>query len=227
METMKEKILIIIFFSLLPSYGTAQFMDKYGFNLGATYTTQFWDYKLTSIAGLNKDYKTGFSVFLSTEKKLNKLISIRPEIGYIQKGFKNNIEITFSDSTTAGVDQKNVSFHDLGLNIGLKITPFDFKFAPYAVLGIRADYMISYKDIIITDQSSGLTFNMYTSQINTFNKANLGGLISLGFEFREMMYVEIEYNPSITYSFNSAGMKIKDNCWGVKIGININKLSIK
>lgn len=212
---------------MLTKYGTAQFVDKYGFNIGLSYSNQLRDYKLISVDNPNMDYKLGLAVFLSAEKKISKVFSIRPEIGYIQKGFKNNVEMIFSDGTSAGVNKENVIFYNLGLNVGLKITPFDFKIVPYALLGFRCDYMLSYKDIEFEEQGSGLIFNMYKSEIDKFNKLNLGGLIGIGFELNDLTYMEFEYNPSITKSYKSKGLDIRDNCWGLKVGFNINKLKKK
>jgi len=224
---MKKSLMIVALLLLISRFGSAQLIVKYGFNIGMTYSNQFWDYKLISIDNPNKDYKLGLAVFLSAEKKISKVFSLRPEIGYIQKGFKNNVEMTSSDGTSAGVNKKNVIFHDLGLNFGLKITPFDFKVVPYAILGFRCDYMTSYKDIVFEEQGSGLKFNMYKSEIDNFNKLNLGGLIGIGFEFNDLTYIEFEYNPSITKSYGSTGLDIKDNCWGIKVGFNLNKLKKK
>ncbi len=224
---MKKSLMIVALLLLISRFGSAQLIDKYGFNIGMTYSNQFWDYKLISIDNPNKDYKLGLAVFLSAEKKISKVFSIRPEIGYIQKGFKNNVEMTFSDGTSAGVNKENVIFHDMGLNVGLKITPFDFKVVPYALLGFRCDYMTSYKDIVFEEQYSGLKFNMYKSEIDKFNKLNLGGLIGVGFEFNDLTYIEFEYNPSITKSYGSTGLDIRDNCLGIKVGFNLNKLKKK
>jgi hypothetical protein len=221
---MKQKFLIIFFLSMLTNYGAAQIIDKCGFNVGLSYSNQLWHYKLLSVDNSNKDYKIGFSAFMSAEKKIYKMISIRSEIGYIQKGFKNNVELNFGDGTSAGVDKENIVFHDLGLNFGLKITPFDLKFAPYALLGLRFDYMLSYKDIVFEEPGSGVKFNMYKYDIDNFNKLNMGGLSAIGIEFNDLAYLEIEYNPSMTSSVNEKALQIKDNCWAVKMGFNIKKL---
>jgi hypothetical protein len=84
---MKKSLTIIALLLLISRFGSAQLIDKYGFNIGMAYTNQIWDYKLVSIDNSNKDYKPGLAVFLSAEKKITKVFSIRPEIGYIQKGF--------------------------------------------------------------------------------------------------------------------------------------------
>jgi|GEM_PF-779249 len=221
---MKKNILIAFLLLLANQYGTAQLIDKYGLSIGTTYSNQLWNYKLFSIENPNKDYKTGLSFFLSAEKEINKALSIRSELGYLQKGFKNNLELSLGDGITMGVRGKNVIFHDLGLNIELKILPFKSKLLPYALIGFRGDYMLSYKDIVFEEQGSGLRLNMYESQINEFNKLNLGGLIGIGLEFNDLYYLEFEYNPAITSSFNSDVLQIKDNCWDLKLGLYINKL---
>jgi hypothetical protein len=85
--------------------------------------------------------------------------------------------------------------------------------------------MISYKDIKLEELGSELKFNMYESTIQDFNKFNLGGLISLGIDIKDLIYFEIEYNPNITKNLDDTGLCIKDNYWGAKIGLNINKLN--
>jgi len=221
---MKEKILIIILLSFISKFGVAQIFDKYWFNIGTTYSNQLWDYKLISVDNPNKEYKVGLSVFLSAERKINKKLSIRPEIGYIQKGFKNDIEYKLYDGTSAGTTNGNVVFHDFGFNIGLKITPFNLKFSPYALLGLRSDYMFSYKDIIFVENVSGLEFNIYKDQIDKFNKFNIGGMIGIGIDLNSLTYLEFAYNPTLTNSYNDTGLQIKDNSMELKLGFNLNKL---
>ncbi len=224
---MKKSLIIVALLLLISRFGSAQLIDKYGFNIGLSYSNQLCNYKSISIDNSNEDYKIGLSAFLSAEKRISKLFCIRPEIGYIQKGFKSNMVFTDSEGNILEMNQKNVVFHDLAANIGLKISPFNMKFSPYIILGFRGDYMISYKDIIFEEPGSGLKFNTYKSQIEDFNKFNLGGLIEIGIEFNDLTYFEFEFNPSITKSYTSKGLDIKDNCWGIKLGFNINKLKKK
>ncbi len=221
---MKKNLLTIIMFLLSIQYGHAQFIDKYGLNIGATYSNQLWSIKYGPEGDFNQDYKLGYSVFLSIEKQLSHVFSIRSEVGYIQKGFKNKYEVYLPGGSLpipAGVDKKNVLFHDVGLNIGLKITPFTLQWNPYAVFGLRTDYMLSYNDIKYVDPGSGREYSMYKSDIDEYNKANLGGLISIGLEYKNLIYLELEYNPSLTNSYKSPEVKKKDNCWGIRIGLNI------
>lgn len=221
---MKKYLLLVLFISAISKCGTAQFIDNYGLNIGASYSNQLWDYKRINVENPGEEYKPGLLIFLSAEKKLNKIFSIRPEIGYIQKGFKDNTELRFSDGTSAGANNGNLVLHDLALNVGLKFTPFNIKWTPYALIGLCGDYMLSYKDVVIIEENTGLEFRMYEPVVDKFNKATLGGLLGIGFEINDLLYFEIEYNPAITSNLNDDGLEIKDNCWGAKFGFNINQL---
>ena len=221
---MKQKLTLIIAMTFVLQSAFGQIIDRYGINIGASYATQIWDFKLVPV-DFDNDYKVGLMTFIQVEKDFSNLLSLRTEFGYIQKGFKNNLTLTFSDGTQAGVNNDNVVLHNLALNIGLKITPFKFDYSPYLFMGCRNDYMISYKDIVIEEQASGLKFNMYESTIEDFNKYNLGGILGLGIDIKGLLYFEIEYNPNFTRNLDEKGLSIKDNCWGAKVGLNINILT--
>ena len=221
---MKQRLVLILALTLIAKLSHSQVIDRYGINIGASYSTQIWDYKLISVDSDN-EYKFGLQAFLQSEKDFGDFLALRTEFGYIQKGFKNNIQLTFPDGTTAGTNNDNVILHDLALNLGLKIKPLKTDFSPYLLAGLRGDYMISYKDIELEEPNSGMKINMYESTIEEFNKFNLGGLIGLGIDIKDLIYFEIEYNPNFTKNFDDTGLSIKDNCWGAKIGLNINKLT--
>ncbi len=82
---------IISFFTLLILPGTAycQVVDHYGIRFGAGLSNQYWDYKNhPNMSGWKKN-NIGFVVYLNAEKEFNKHFSLKPEIGYIQKGFRD------------------------------------------------------------------------------------------------------------------------------------------
>ena len=221
---MKQRLVLILAMTLIAKLSHSQIIDRYGINVGTSYSTQIWDYKLINVDSDN-EYKFGLQAFLQAEKDFGDLLAMRTEIGYIQKGFKNNITLTFADGTEAGTNNDNVILHDLALNLGLKVKPLKIDYSPYFLVGLRGDYMIAYKDIELEEPNSGMKMGMYKSTIDEFNKFNFGGLIGLGIDIKDMIYFEIEYNPNFTKNFDDTGLSIKDNCWGAKIGLNINKLT--
>ena len=202
---------------------SSQFIDRYGINVGASYSTQIWNYKLIS-GDADIGYKFGPMAFIQAEKDFGNNLALRTEFGYVQKGFKNQFELRFEDGTSAGTNNDNLILHNLALNLGLKLIPLKAEYSPYFLIGLRTDYMISYKDIVIEEQQSGLKFNMYESAVEEFNKFNLGGLLGLGFNLKQLVYLEVEFNPNITKSFNDIDLSVKDNSWAAKIGLNINEL---
>ena len=221
---MKQRLVFILVLILIAKFSHSQIIDRYGINIGTSYSTQIWNYKLVNVDSDN-EYKIGLQAFLQSEKDFGNLLALRTEFGYIQKGFKNNVKLTSAEGTFIGTNNDNVILHDLALNLGLKVKPLKTDYSPYILVGIRGDYLISYKDIELEEPGSGLKFNMYESTIEDFNKFNLGGLIGLGIDIRDLIYFEIEYNPNFTNNFDDTGLSIKDNCWGAKIGLNINKLT--
>ena len=206
---MKRKSIFIIIFMLSMQFSHSQIIDKYGFNIGLSYSTQLWDHKMMNT---DFDYKFGLMSFLSAEKYFGRF-GLRTEIGYIQKGFKDKIELFAVDGKLHRIEKNNEVLHNLATNVGLKVHPIKFDNSPYIFVGVRGDYLISHK-------KNG----WYEPVIDEFTKFNLGGLLGVGIDFKELFYFEIEYNPCFTNNLDNGMIKIKDNCFGIKFGVNINKL---
>lgn len=221
---MKQKLVFILALTFITTFSHSQIIDRYGINVGTSYSSQIWNYKLVPGDSDNK-YKFGLQVFLQAEKDFGNIFTFRTEFGYIQKGFKNNLEFISANGISVGTNNDNVNLHNLALNLGLKIKLLKSDYSPYLLIGLRGDYLISYKDIEFEEPGSGLKFNMYESAIEDFNKSNLGGLFGLGIDMKSLIYFEIEYNPNFTKNFDDTELSIKDNCWAVKLGLNINKLT--
>lgn len=224
-KTMRNKICFILFLLLTSQIVSAQVLDKYGVNAGASYSNQIWQSpSMRDFTGRGTGFKIGFAAFLSGEKKMGKLFSIRPEIGYIQKGYKNTSELYFTDGTGAGVKGQNLILHNLAINLGLKFSPLKTKFSPYLLAGLRGDYRFAYTDIIVTEPATGLTFGLDKYTMENSKKANLGAWFGIGLTYNQILYWEVEFNPSITNSYQDSFTMIKDICWGAKMGVYLDKV---
>lgn len=218
---MKQRLWMLLVLLLGAIDGEAQLFDQYGVSLGATYATQDWDYKIIPY-NPPIDYHVGMAAFLFAEKKLSNTFRFRPEIGYIQKGFVDNHEFeVVGGGPVVEVIDKNVVFHDLQLNLGLKLTPFATKLMPYGVLGIYGDYMLAYDDAVIREGEDGPEFDMYSSQIDDFKKSNFGGFVGLGLEFDEKLFCELTYSPALTNRFKDQGLQVKDHSFELKLGLKL------
>jgi hypothetical protein len=223
---MKIKIILSFVVALITNTLFAQFVDNYGVNLGLTYANQLWKYNVVgNISGSqNKDFKPGLELFLMADKEINKVFLVRSELGYIQKGFKNNINVIATNGAPVNFEHQDVILNNLALDMSVEYKPFIFRVVPYALAGLRGDYMISYRDAKYTDPITGIEYNMYKTVLDEYNRFNLGGLIGLGAVFNNNIYFEAYYNPSITRNRDTSALKIRDNCWEVRVGFNINKL---
>lgn len=219
-----KRVFVALFFTVFSFILNAQFIDKYGLKLGTSYSKQLWDYKFMQVDNSDTDYAPGVSVFIIAEKNLNAFLSIRSEIGYAQKGFKNEIDFVSMDGSFIASDKGHLILHNFCIDLGQKISPFQWKWKPYEIMGFCCDYMFSYRDVYVEETASGLSFPIYKSTVEEFNKFNLGAYIGFGLEFNDLLFMEMEYNPSITKTFDSSGLEIRDLSWSINMGVNINKL---
>jgi hypothetical protein len=218
----KKSILVLLVFLSLAFNVSSQFtIDKYGVKLGVGFSSQLWDDKISSFVSTRKDYKAGISALISAEKQLNEFFSVRSELGYVQKGFKNDLDIAM-DSSTLKVKGLNVTYHNVAFNLGMKLIPFKATVVPYVVIGLRTDYMLSFKDIVTTEPNSGAEISVYKNEIDKFHAINLSGIVAFGLEYKNMLYIEYEYCPFTTNSYNDASLKIRDLYRSISIGYNLD-----
>lgn len=205
---MKRKILLVFLFIFISNFANSQVIDNYRVNFGITISSQVWDYKLIRSNSSYIRYKSGIQSFFQAEKELGRILALRTELGYIQKGFKNNIQFTFADGTIADSKKENVVFHNLALGFGYIIKPRKTDFFPYFLVGIRGDYLISYKDIILIEPTSGKKFQIYDSILMNYNRFNCGGVIGIGIDIEDFIYFEVEYNPNFAENYNTTELSI-------------------
>lgn len=166
--------------------------------------------------------KTDLQVQLFAEKKLGNIFSVRPELGYIQKGYKEDITMVDVQGKTLGTDVSKFTFNNLSLDMSVKFSPFKTKLKPYLLLGLRGSYLLSCKAVNLDYQ--GVKTRLSTKAFDVYNNVNLGGLIGMGVIYRNLYLIEMEYNPGITKIYESPNMLIKERYFSLTLGINIEKL---
>lgn len=220
---MKKIILFGAIFTTM-TIANAQIIERYGLRIGGGMSNQYWDFTNDSYTSYSQweENKFGLSFYFNAEKKISKFFSMRPEIGYQQSGFSSKMELTDETGKTIDIQTNKITFHNLSSNIGFKITPINTRFMPYIIAGIRANYLLAYNEsgFMIGDRS----YTTYNTLIDKFNKLILSGLIGLGFEYNNLIYVDLEYTPAITKTLNDKGLTITDRYYGMTLGINIKQL---
>ncbi|MCD4729982.1 MAG: PorT family protein [Bacteroidales bacterium] len=220
---LKKIINKILILGLLLIFGgvNGQFIDNFGLRAGIGLSNQYWEYKYVGFETFSgwKEYNLGPVIYINAEKEILKYLSIRTELGYNQKGFVD--EINFVNEMIEG----DIILHNLSFNVSGKVNPFNTKLKPYLILGLRVDYLISYKDFIV--QYNGETQTIWGGEIDDYNKFVLNGLIGLGLAYNELIYIDLEFNPAITKNLDNQGLSIKDKYFAFTIGLNINNLIAK
>ena len=217
-----KKVALIVIILFISVFVNAQFIDNYGFRTGTGLSSQYFEFKDARLDDLSewKENKLGFVFYVNAEKKLNKYFSIRPEIGYIQKGYKYDVSFITQDLEEINIINENIILHNLSVNISGKITPIQSKVKPYLILGLRCDYLFDYKGIEVEYQGSTHEFGENT--LEEYDKFVLSGLLGLGVEFNNTFYFDIEYNPAITKNLDNSILSVKDSYVGVTVGMNLN-----
>lgn len=214
-----KKTLLLGITILMAGYMHAQIFDNYGIRAGVGIANQYVDSKdKTFYSSYWHDNKAGLSFYLNAEKQFNKFISLRPEIGYAQKGYKSSITLTSAEGTIASVDNEAVKLNNLSINFSGIITPLNTEIKPYIVLGVRSDLLLSYEDIEV----GGI--GIYQGFLDNYNKIVLGGQFGLGIDYKDKFYFEAIYNPAFTKSYDGSFMSIQDRFIEFTVGVNINKL---
>lgn len=203
----------------------AQIIDNYGIRIGAGLSDEYWNYKTFNLDEEGwQGNKISFTGQVFAEKYLGKYLSILPAIGYIQKGYVDDIKWVALDGSPVEITTVNnrVVFHDLSMDVSFKIMPFQKKIKPYLLLGLRGDYLMDYRGVIVNFQGENLELNK--DLYNDYNKFTLGGILGAGISYHELLFMDLEYNPSITKNFDSSFMAIHDSYFSLSMGMNINQL---
>lgn len=224
-----KKIFLYTCFIFISFYSNAKIIDDYGMRLGIGLSNQLWSINHNNNSSSYwKEDKVGFAMFFVGEKKLNKYIGIRPEIGYIQKGFKDNAQIKFADklsSSSINALNNNLILHNLAVNVGVKILPFYNEYKFYFITGLRGEYLLGYSDIYF--DFGDKKYGFYKMFLDDYNKYVLSGVLGVGFDYKGIWYVDIDYNPAITKNLNYPAMDITNRYFGLTIGMSIKNILSK
>jgi hypothetical protein len=220
---MKKIIVTVVALLVLGKILNAQLIDKYGVSLGTTYSMQTWGEMKWSTWQKDKDYRLGLMAFIFAEKELGKILGIKSNIGYIQKGFNETLEFNHLEGPVTQAEGNGVRFHNLAMSLVLKTSPFQSKVLPYAIIGLRGDYLLSYDDSYYVEPGSEKWFPIYESFLRDYRRFNVGVLAGIGMDINDMFFIEFEFNTTLTHNSHWE-TKIKDKCLGIKLGVYLNRL---
>lgn len=215
---MKKAIIVFSLIFLTATFIQAQLVKSIALKSGIVWANQDWEWMNVSDNGIY-NYNTGLHFALDAEFLHHRFLSIISEAGYIEKGMSLEHEVTHVDLPEGTGEMKtfNTNFNYLYLSPLLKARIEFGKFIPYAFIGPRADFYLSYRSDLNYDE---IEENM--------NKVIFGMIYGLGLEYIlgpvgiAMIYSQqIDFMPTLENTPpHGAGLeKIINNAFILDLGI--------
>lgn len=145
-------------------------------------------------------YKFGIQVHVAAEIPLRKNLTLNPEIGFVQRNFQYNNEVTFTDTTFLTEGIENQSW--ISVPVSLQYEFKKIKFKPYISAGIETNFLLN-DNLTLTRSRKGYalveekTFSMKDQRQNITLQAliSAGMRIPLGGGF---VITEIRFSYGLT-----------------------------
>jgi len=213
---MKRQAFTIIL-SITMIYSTAQVVESIGIKGGISFANQTWEYKSPDFSN-KMDYKTGFYSVLTANFLKTKYLSLTTDLGFVQKGFQEEIPMTseeFPDYISSYKTFKS-TINYLTFSPKLNVSYNFDKLITFVFTGPRIDLQTSYKTDYLTNNFS------------EFNATVWGLTYGGGIEYRvKAIGILLEFSgyPDFTNikkeeaTETSAGLKITSQSYTISTGI--------
>jgi opacity protein-like surface antigen len=214
-----KRILILLLALTSSLIANGQVLKSIGIKGGMSIASQNWDYSPESIT-MNTDSRNGFYCAASLEFLKSKYFSLTTDLGYCVKGSSEEIEFTSNDLPEGDGNHKtyDTKFNYVTLSPMLKARYETENLIPYALVGLRMDYQLSYK--------SDFDYQLFE---NDFNKTIWGANFGAGLEYNIKqfgIFVEGQYQYDFTkvldITSGNAGLEVKNEAIVVCIGLKYN-----
>ena len=202
-----KKYLLLIIYLASTSVLNAQLLRSVGVKSGLAVANQSWLLKAGDLT-LDTDWRNGFYGALSLEFSKSKHWSLVTDWGYYTKGNTQNVPnstaaLPEGDGTFAVFDTR---FNYVVFNPMLKWRHETKHFTPYAMLGLRMDYQLSYAS----------DFNFAAIE-NDFRKTLWGATAVAGMEIKRNqmgLLLEAQYQNDFSKLID---LPVSSSNWGVDV----------
>lgn len=158
----------------------------------------------------------------------NRFFNFKPNIGFLQKGFKD-VNPTFNGLTAEGVTFEP-KFSYVNTDLMFKVTLGTKKIKPYVEFGARGDMLVGRDKITfeaINEYGQEVQQkDMYKELYDDMKKLNWGALVVTGVELFDRFDLEIEYNPAFNEVVSAANNdldieSVYTRIWSINLGIKL------
>ncbi len=209
-----KSILLISFLIIYTISLRGQIINNYGVKFGIGISNHSWQYE--EGYELNFDNKIGISPRIYADFFNYQFFQIQGEIGFLRKGFSEQIPITTMMQPDGTGEFINT---DIGLDYLLLTTLVKIKyeigiFSPYIILGPQIDFLINKK----VEKGWELIYDR-------FSNANIDFSIGVGNEIKNILPISIlfeyRYERDFMDNYDHPNVNIKNYSHVILIGIKI------
>ena len=213
--TLRRLLLALLLIVVAPISSQAQLIDRVGLSGGfvSAHATDNMDQ-------FDLDRRSGWTAAAFVEKRVFSALSVRSEVGYIQRGFVDTREEIDDDGTLLAIIEAETQFDYLTVPLLAKLAYNASPASVYALAGPRLDILLNRdaEDFEFTNSPP------VESEIADFyDSVALGSTIGIGIETHLLpmrLFVEGRYDIDFTDSFPSdAPRKVRNNALSVVIGM--------
>ncbi|MFI5211584.1 MAG: outer membrane beta-barrel protein [Ignavibacteria bacterium] len=228
---MKNTIAAVIFIIMsLPVISYSQFLTGFGIKGGATLSEQ-----KIYLADGSTFYDTkpilGYNASIYAEIINNKAFSLVIEPGYEQRGHSIEFIRTDEFGNELGIDDWFFRTYYITIGALAKIRYSAKSVSPYLIIGPRLDLYLGYNISASNEEFYPWINEMKSPVHEDTKKTNYSLNFGAGMQFEKLFpfitFLEFNYSPAINSSYNNSFIKVKDNYYNLKLGINFIKKKTK
>ena len=183
----------------------AQPLSNYGVKAGLTSATVSTDMFADGI-----ERREGFAAMAFAEWFETPYFSVLSELGYVQRGHSETVEVRNSEGVSLGTEEISTRFDYLTVAALAKLRYSEASLEPYVIAGPRGDVLIR------RSQS-----NLLVEEYDVFA---LGGTVGAGVGVGKQilpvqLMLEVRYNADITDSLSCCPRQMRNQAFDILLGI--------
>ena len=207
----KAAAAIFVLLTLLPSSAGAGLIKSGGVKIALSTAGQ--SYELFAVPGIESDRRFGLAAGVFLEWFDLPLLSVITQVEYAQRGMSQDFNVTDTSGATIGTLKIGNRLDYISIPIMAKARIDLGGVTPYALAGIRFDYLLGYS----SDRGA------FNELYDAFDKSIMGGTAGAGIELKELLPVgvlaEVRYNFDLTDSYKTDLARVSNNSLDFWVGI--------
>lgn len=223
------KLSIFIIVILIANISYSQTFN-YGLRIGVASFNQNWDFNELPFSGW-RNYKTGITTHIFGEINHSDHFSTKLELGYLKKGYYNDLSYEAPDGTYHDEDSYKTDLKTIVLQISERITFLKTKLKPFIKTGLNIQYIsnkyLENLHLIVREPNGNLIWfgSQYVNSTTVdWTRFTLNFNVGVGLTYGDLIFIEFELSKSLTPLLDLDYLKVTDKYYGISVGVNINKL---